>query len=482
MSSFIRDEAHALAAIWLLPVAARRNQGSLWLTWSLLTTGLLLATSIAYFGGPKYASAGFGGPLILLVLLWWPLFVDSVFRSCTPTNLQLVPGLVRHHLLATAILWVALTLTVAACFALPFGHFARTWLSSAVVLCIIVWARRSYAFAIVIGIAFMALLYGKEPNLHGLTEFLRDLDNNSLSLELLVILMLAFAAFTLRWMIGRPNARRNLRYQAIATIRENWERASRGESPLHLPSSTHIFAAYSKSLAAAIRRNGNPARLVAFGLGPSIHWHWVGFVFAGLTYSLLLLCLLLLPVHFNGDSGGRFSAMFVALLPLATLVPVLEQAIYRSRREQALLCLTQRCPSGTELNRTLAHVITRYLLSGWLTTLGLAVFWLIALNISLRELALAVTAISVSMLTVFAFAFRNYAHMRKPGSFPSMFKVISPALAFVAIWIAEMRGGLYFAIALSLCIAIPCAGIATWRWRHLVNGPQALPAGRLLKA
>lgn len=159
----------------------------------------------------------------------------------------------------------------------------------------------------------------------------------------------------------------------------------------------------------------------------------------------------------------------------ALLQPVMarSQALWQSRREQALLRLLPGVPQGADLNRGVAWLGLRQ--AGAVCLLLAAALLPLAWA---TDLKLPAWAALVAVPWAVAAATRPSARMRAPsaltGALPML--VCFP-LAAVAEFAGQWLGWSPQAVALPVLLGSAALGL--WRWRRLAHEPAALPAGRL---
>lgn len=207
--------------------------------------------------------------------------------------------------------------------------------------------------------------------------------------------------------------------------------------------------------------------------------HWLYQVFAAVTLlafvgSIFGVVLATTPadpalILRNGAYGMGIAIASMGFNPGFALPTML----WRSRREQALLCLLPGMPRGTALNRAVARLQLRDGLAfGGATSIALLAVSLAAGKTLLMVLPLAALPLITVTLT------RRVAAMRAPTA-------MTPAVP-VFLYMA-LAGALYLLVnelgvplwLTGVCMLALSAALLAWRWRALCAGPAALPAGRL---
>ena len=162
---------------------------------------------------------------------------------------------------------------------------------------------------------------------------------------------------------------------------------------------------------------------------------------------------------------------------MVILSPQIVRALYQTRREQAMLCLTPHWPSAKVLNRWLAWFVCRYVLTIWLVCFVVLLCVSLAYQLDPDTLAGPILGVTLSALTLCGGVLHNYARMEKPGDFTGKLTAFIALLSYVAVMLTMLLKGPFVLVA--LLIALPTSAFVVWRWRRLVNGPRALPCGWL---
>ncbi|MCE4555572.1 hypothetical protein [Pelomonas cellulosilytica] len=171
-------------------------------------------------------------------------------------------------------------------------------------------------------------------------------------------------------------------------------------------------------------------------------------------------------------TGGTSIGLWLVCMGLNPAF-MLPNALWQSRREQALLRLLPGMPQGAALNRAVAGRQLRDCFVTWLVTL--VVLCVVSVNgysPALPYLALGALPVAVLSLT------RRPALMRAPTPGTTVLPVFAYLGLGGLLYLAVDRVGVPRALVITV-VPIVSAGLLAWRWRVVQNAPAALPAGRL---
>ena len=206
--------------------------------------------------------------------------------------------------------------------------------------------------------------------------------------------------------------------------------------------------------------------------------HWVRHLaFLLLLQMVVGLCLLITASLTGAGLGvliehGRVGITVGLGFVASSAVTVLPKALWRSRREQALLVLLPGMPRGVALNRALAWRQWRHGLVLWLGVLP-ALVALVSAGHGLHVLAWVGVALPLS-----AWLWRDHARMPQVAPASGML----PAAAYVTLGLLSMWLLTRHPAALGPWLGgllVVSAALLGWRWRVLQHVPPALPVGRL---
>jgi hypothetical protein len=188
----------------------------------------------------------------------------------------------------------------------------------------------------------------------------------------------------------------------------------------------------------------------------------------------LAIVLLTFDVGLGGilQHGGLAAGCGIAGVGLSGGL-ALPGALWRTRREQALLRLLPGMPQGRALNRILALCQLRdFGIASLLPAPALVALGTQTDSSYLLCLPLATLPIAVFCLT------RHPASMRAPTAMTIMLPMFAVlGLALLPSVLVQYLGLPLWPLALAM-LALS-AGLLAWRWRALTAAPTALPAGRL---
>ena len=208
------------------------------------------------------------------------------------------------------------------------------------------------------------------------------------------------------------------------------------------------------------------------------HQHWVGQLAFVLLVQAVVGLWLFITAGLKGASLGLYIeygrvVITVGLaLVASSAVAVLPTALWRSRREQALLVLLPGMPRGVALNWALAWRQWRHGLVLWLGVLP-ALAASVWAGHGLYTLAWVGVALPLS-----AWLWRDHARMPQVPTATHLL----PAAAYVVLGLLSMFLLTRHPAALGPWLAgllVVSAALLGWRWRVLQHLPPALPVGRL---
>ena len=482
----------------LAPWQWRRNDGSLW---SLRLYGAVLvlllgvpAVAALVWMEPRPAWAAVGVLASLGLILVWGLQFGALLRLDHPHAAHTVPGHPRALRVTALGLWLAtvalcgLCALVGAALLLDNGpRFAlAVVLVSATVLTIVAAALRWWAVWLLLSLAgafsgvaaWRALVLNAGDWLHAHWQA------QPLGVTLL---LLGAQGLLLSRLFGGGGAGHARAYASRERQRKSMVASATGDKPalaaygrwgewLSLPSRRAAdawLAHVCRHATARLRSVMARAEVVLYG-----NQHWLGQVVALVVMQALVLLAFLLAMRVSGadmltlvEGGGV--GITIGLTSVAINGSItLRGALWRSRREQALLMLLPGMPCGAALNHAVAWRLMRHCLWTWVALLPAVAFMLWAgqgtLLLPFLAMALPMTALlwgDVSRLR----AARPTAALG-----PMMLCYAAGALSLLLLkWQPAAL------LPLALGVLLLSAALLTWRWRRLAHLPQALPAGRL---
>ena len=476
----------------------RRNDGRLWALQLYGLVGFLIyvvPAVAALLWLPARAAAAVVGLLLLAGLASvWGLHFSVLLRLDHPHALHTVPGH-RHALRSAALgLWTVMVLLAgvlagvgaAALGLADLAASARIGLAAALgtgaLLLVVAAGLRWWGVWVLAGVLPWMLAVNVWP--HGGSQAWAAVQPLWQAWALgSTLLMLAAMGALLTGVFGRAGPGHALAYQR----REQLRRAA-AEYP---SSPKNAWAAYGRwgvwlgwpgqALADAWLRLclARPGRVMARAeIVLHSPEHWVRQVASVLLVQAVVGLGLLVTAELSGASFGLLLehahvGITVGLGFVATsAVTVLPKALWRSRREQALLVLLPGMPRGAALNRALAWRQWRHGLVLWLGVLPTqaALVWG---GHGLHALAWMGVALPLS-----AWLWRDHARM--PQVAPASH--LLPAAAYVVLGLLSMLLLTRHPASLGPWLAglgVLSAALLGWRWRVLQRLPAALPVGRL---
>lgn len=225
------------------------------------------------------------------------------------------------------------------------------------------------------------------------------------------------------------------------------------------------------------RRRASVLERLELVLHGNQHWTYqlMGLSAACVILGVALGLVLLLTAATWDDLLKHGNYGIVIGLLSALLQPVLarHQALWQSRREQALLRLLPGTPQGADLNRAVAWLGLR---QAAVVCLGLAALLLPLAAASGQQLA-AWAVLAAVPWAVLA-ATRPTARMRTPSALTGALPML---VCFPTAAVAEFAGQWlgWSPVVVALPVLVASAVLGVWRWRRLAHEPVGLPTGRL---
>jgi hypothetical protein len=479
----------SLISIWSLPFQERRNIGSLWVMWLVLSLGVIATVATALFSPrPALAPTGILVSLMFLALLWWAMYANSLVSVTTPTAMRCVPSLRRRLVYATLILWLAASITMSAPLiilmliaprAFPHEAFALLPLilaGVATILCLIMMAyvyRKPVGFSVAF-LCFLPFLLNTFP---GLGAILRPIFSALVvaapALSFCVALAFGLWMFwALFWASSESLQKRQRNNIQAKTIR----------AAMNLTGATQMSPALQLNwpgarwwrdwqLKRALRLTRRPEELLLYGINLNRSFSVVLLRYVA-CYGLLSAFLLMVK-----DGGSMFTGEVIPFLAIAiaTLMLLCDEAspgkLLTTRREQTLLMLLPGAPVDQSVNRWLTH----YLVWSRVQALIAACIWVVVFvsllgNFSLIRIELFVFPVVACILNM-GFTFCDYARI----SHINLLKSLSAAVVVVLPLMVALAGAVQWKI-LAFVIAI---AFAIYRYRRMINAPRSLPIGWL---
>ena len=449
----------------LLQVLLRhRAQGNMWITWGLLGTAVLPLVAVLAGWAPRVVGAtAAGAALSIAVVMWWAMYLQTAMRMNTPASACLVPGMRRHLLALTALLWLAASLAPALLFGIASGHHGYMLLACAAALQYIALCCRYPWLGFLSSFAWLAtrLPWPSAGTLEAV------LGANQAAVALAGLLALAAPGFLVLRVLFPKGGDAHFRIAACLACQ-----AGNRKAVLSGGLAGGLFRMLDSFYHARLRSPGRPATRLLDALGGRAHWSRPVVIIALLTAGTLAWRVL---------AGGGTMRPFIQLLLVSMLLTVMSHvdgllgAIGKTQGEQGILRLAPAAPPTGDLNRQLALALLRrfgFVFAVYLACSGAVV---LATDASWRAwLCCTVVALAFTPLLL-----RD--HARRPGWRWAQF-----AAGLLMLVMAPLSGmAEYGAIPLALVIggsavllAVTVIALAL-RWRGALAAAPAFPAGRL---
>lgn len=447
----------------------RRSQGAMWLVWLALLLLLVAPLASYYFREDRVRAVTLLTALVYVVamMLWQPL-VRAMAMLNMPSHAALVPHgarPARRLVLAAAALLVFMAgLTTM----LQWDSFANGAIVGSLLLAggALLGAER-YEGMVPYGAAVGTAMY--------LAEHAAMMNAPAL-LWPLGALALASGWYAMERLFPR-SVERQWRLRERSENSANMIAGHADASPHEVPGP--LARCYGVLLQRDCAADARPA-LLLHALGPKAHWSY------GLSVMLLATLLmavgvivlrLLATTEFAHDFGGGFLTGMYAVLMIFSMVAVVQSArirLARTAAEQALVRLAPAMPQGQALNRTLAACLLGH---GAILAVMCVLLVFAGTAFASQDVnkALTLTALVSTVFLLLPLLLHDIAGMGNPMHVGALALTLA-AMGMLFGAVALLQVPLISVLPVSVLLS---AALCWWRWRALVGGPVALPAGRL---
>lgn len=474
-----------IGAIWMQPVYQRINMEEkkvlLGLIAAMPLLGLGLALWVVLYSDTVsrgriiwIASSGFALDLFLICIIWFVGLVATAAQQYTPANASLLPHLKRNLQWALAIPIIMLPLLPAAMAILWESkvHFALVWLFCVIgALSLVAAIRNPIIFLVACAGGFLPMLSKRMqvafPPLFDLTMPI-----------LLIPITILVVAGVLHWTFKKNESlfkRKDRINKMQEALKENT-----GSDVFGLQ---QLFASpYRSLLNRKLMRKAKPARLLPYCLGPRLHWTNVIFQIIGMAISMSIFIIFIgKNMTFSETESDRFPFIFMFLLvflitPVA-YVAAIQNTLYQTRGEQALISLSPAVTSMHMQNRLVfKHILKQY----FFMVATIFLFTMIACELMVQSELVrhAIYLICCSFLPLSLVLTRHYGKMQS---------VLDTRMARALLAVFALASASIFTVFGSPSIPywIVCgallftsAALMAKKWKKLMRMPAIFPVGR----
>ena len=470
----------SIQQIVLMPVAEKRNQQALWVTWAVLILGLLTCALLLKIGQPRIGLMIVSALVFATAIAWWMIFIGCVQRQCTQINRQLVPRLTQKTIVLTTSLWLTGSILLALIEASQIGSLFFLWLVISLGMCLCVWFSRFQKMTALITITFVICLRGRIN--------LNFFESSTYTCVATILAMLTFAVFTFAKILLPRKPRSN------SEQRRKSAHLAQAQGPINQPMLPGIINTllggrwlYLWLLKCALSKQASPTQLMSFMFGPRGHWSKTA-IFSLDMVSLIALIWIFVPGEPNPNSNPSLFIYMTALIGFwfSSSHSLAPRDWLLTRREQGLLLLAPKFPQGRKLNESLGNFIISSHNAKFLQMVILFVTYSLTYdplkNAGSFQIVASFEILFAAYLIILGLQFRSLAHLKnRPDlDYAAFLKTLVLAMLTLSPLVLI---GIFFGIA-ATCIVL-LAYISTgaifliWRWRRLLDGPASLPAGRL---
>ena len=473
-----------MSALWRMivqPHAQRRNRGATWPVWAVVGLAAVAAgwaVAGRTTGRAAHLTAFFAGlgAALLVTLLWIAEALPGLMRQASPLSLRLVPGARRRLALALTLEWLAAVALDALALGPIIGHPVQVALGGALFLLFACWQAR-WPWGGFVAPPLIVLLLGP-PTARVFLAKAGFFEGNPVVLGVGAAVVVAGGALTLRMLLP-PGG--EAQHAVWARFRRFGSLGSTARATIPARAGERVlYAGYFGTLRRAlVATPGSGARLVPLCLGPDAHWTVTLLVFP-VGASLGAVPFLAASALAGGDPRVQLGIAVVLAAVSLVLFPVgqlglMRLALWRRRREQALVRLAPGVPAGVALNRALARHLLVPFMAAWSVGLAGALLLGAVGPVLPAPFAGAVLAGSFITLPLAGLVLDDYARLRSPSVARGL--VLLGAVVTLSVVVAWLYRAPVAAVAVASVLA--AAAFVAARWRRMLAAPPAFPAGRL---
>lgn len=442
------------------------THGAFFLT---MLSGLIFAWKM-----PDYAATGYLLSMVAfagILIGYWLVFCIGFLLQNSPANACTVPHLHQRIRRLSLGLGLLFSLTYAATTSLFFGHFFITFAFSIACLTMF-WAYNAYFYA-----AFFAAVF----SLKYWFPFVLKHENNAFILIPLLSIASIYAWLCLRSTFPQGGDRHQSLFKSLGPLLRQMTPCDSANTTLQKFERLYrfftLFYRYDLNTIITKKRAASPAKLLSMGLGPGMHWGMDIFM----ASMALIFCLQLMVSHVDQRASNSFLGfllLFIPLLASFSFAATCKTELFKTRREQTLLCLAPNNVNAQGRNLVLRQILLHrygqnWLLSALMVSLLLGTAWALGLN----GHAAWLTSLVLSPLFL-VYLLRDYSEMTQ-NTVNEMGIAGVALVIIIACFSLKLSEGMsfYFSIACVSIVALFGLYLGMKRWRRMLSYSFQLPVG-----
>ncbi len=456
----------------------RKNLGSLWLFFALLSTPLIF---IVFRSGrwPLAIAMGLGVPSLILIILWWIFYLKNAMLQNSPINAHLVPALRKRLIIASFTAWIGVSIALAAIGAIGTGHFIQCWVLVSLFFLMPSIIMRSFWVGV-------PLLYFFQLR-RAFSDTLWISEMSAMMKIAVTALILLVGAGIFNWIFRKGGDAHWRRHMRIRRFQPSSIDGSPRLAPSEFNRATSFFSrltasGYQRTFNPSARYTLDPGKLTCYALGPDFHWS-SNVLAQSIGIGILVNIAGILSITLWFGAGSNLAKIVAAGTMYTILISPLLFAgkhvlsVYKTRNEQSLLRLAPNALQDRAINRTIARTSLIYFGITWTISTGIAVALPMLSMHSLMDTSVPVV-ISLNLF-IAVFLVRDYARTPQPSYFWHITGSFLMGCVLVAWTFLQPSIRIHTGILFAACLTCSAA-LTRYRWKKAMAAPVAFPAGRLV--
>lgn len=434
-----------------------------------MLSGLIFAWKV-----PDFAATGYLLCLIAfagLLIGYWLVFCIGFLLQNSPANACTVPHLHQRIRRLSLALGLLFALTYATTTSLFFGHFFIA-LAFSIASLTTLWAYNAYFY----GVFFLTLF-----SLKYWLPFVMAHEHDPLFMITLMAISSSYAWLCLRSTFPQGGDRHQILFKSLGPLLRQMTPSDSANTTLQKFERLHrfftLFYRYDLNAIITKKRTASSNKLLNMGFGPGMHWGMDIFM----ASMALIFSLQLVVSHDDqraSNSSLGFLLLFIPLLSSFSFAVTCKTELYKTRREQTLLCLVPNNINAPGRNRALRQILLRRYMQNWLlSALMIGLLLGTAWALGLRGHAAWLTSLVLSPL-FFVYLLRDYSEMTQ-NAVNEMGIAGVALIIIIACFSIKLSDGasLYFSISGVGLVLLFGAHLGMKRWRRMQSYSFQLPVG-----
>jgi hypothetical protein len=467
-------------------IQEQRNLGIQWLSWGLGLLAVVVGAAIAIFADSinldkRFLLIGLSTGMIFGVLgwMWWMYIVSNALRQSVTAVSRLVPAQRSAVAYALTLVWLLLCGGATAALSLVAGKGLVAWLICSVILSFYIAALRYPVSWFIWVLCLVTPALGLSTWFITAYEWVNTASNSLGQSIALVLLSLLLWCVVLITVLSRRSVEQ-LRSSPfkLASIKGTggWSTALRNPQQSFIFQRSELSWVVNAWARASTRATAPLARRLSLSLG-HIFNPLAFAIQAFFVVVVLIVIFSVMSLHEKPSANLEQILSMFCIIFIGGFLSTSVQALWQTRREQALMCLLPGVPRGQALNQLLfSMLIRRHIASSLISVAGIVVLLGLFTSAWIEVLATAGMALLVIIFLCAYSGLIDYSSYKGPNGALMVLNMFGGMCLWQLLKLARDSGYLTPTAILTLLYAI---GIFAWRWRVMSSAPQAWPTGRL---